>query len=56
MNTSRIASRDRPVTTDSSCCIECVACDDVHTVSLPSLKSATAQDGPMVAWVCTAKS
>ena len=28
----------------------------VQTVSLPSLKSATAQDGPIVAWVCTAKS
>ena len=40
----------------SSCCMECVACDDVHTVSLPSLKSATAHDGPIVACVCTAKS
>ena len=42
--------------TASSCCIEWVACDDVHTVSLPPWKSATAQDGPIVACVCTAKS
>ena len=33
-----------------------VACEDVHTVSLPSWKSATAQEGPIVACVCTAKS
>ena len=52
--TDRFAAR--PVITASSCCIEWVACDDVHTVSLPSLKSATAQDGPIVACVCTAKS
>ena len=56
MKTRRIASRGRPVITASSCCIEWVACDDVHTVSLPSWKSATAHDGPIVACVCTAKS
>jgi hypothetical protein len=56
MNTRRMASRGSPVIAVSSCCIECVACDDVHTVSLPSLKSATAHDGPIVACVCTAKS
>src|SRR5512132_4075051 len=34
----------------------CVACDADHEVSLPSLNSATAQDGPIEPWVWMAKS
>ncbi len=34
----------------------CVACDGVQQVSLPSLISATAQDGPIEPWVWMAKS
>src|SRR5262245_18332107 len=34
----------------------CVACEADHEVSLPSLNSATAQDGPIESWVWMAKS
>src|SRR5262245_47809218 len=34
----------------------CVACEADHEVSLPSLNSATAQEGPMEPWVLIAKS
>ena len=34
----------------------CVACDAVHTVSLPSFISATAHEGPIEPCVWTAKS
>ena len=34
----------------------CVACEAVQTVSLPSLNSATAHDGPIEPWVWIAKS
>src|SRR5216684_6287293 len=34
----------------------CVACDADHDVSLPSLSSATAHDGPIEPWVWMAKS
>src|SRR6266508_2329232 len=34
----------------------CVACEADHEVSLPSLNSATAQEGPIEPWVWMAKS
>ncbi len=49
-------SRGRPVTAATSYCMECVACEGDQIVSLPSRKSATAQDGPMEACVWMANS
>src|SRR4029077_17482665 len=41
----------------ASCtCSRWLACEGVHTVSRPSLKSAIAQDGPIDPWVCIGKS
>src|SRR5215468_5156572 len=41
----------------ASCLLKlCVACEADHEVSLPSLNSATAHDGPIEPWVWTAKS
>src|SRR6185295_17679949 len=40
----------------ASCgCSRWLACEGVHTVRRPSLKSAIAQDGPIDPWVCIAK-